>query len=68
MIIAQDFGCTYIAYIWTSRDDKVIFPPNLYFLPVISGSYFKIILHIFISGLDGRATVKVVKCTRHALL
>ena len=44
-----DFGCTYVAYCWTSRVDKVIFPPHLYFLPVISGFYFKIILHILIS-------------------
>ena len=26
-----DFGCTYVAYCWPSRDDKVIFPPHLYF-------------------------------------
>ena len=56
-----DFLCTNVAYCWTSRDDKVIFPPHLYFFTgdfrFLLHNYF---LNIFISLYSesaGRFTV-----------
>ena len=45
-----DFGCTYVSYCWTSRDDEVIHPPHFYFyriFPVITSKLFYPVYYLF---------------------